>query len=152
MNLENQIQHHLKKVYTYSICNISRLKSVNFEIKWTSQSLVHNFFLIPSYHTLSLLITPYHTLFTRLQRKTFFICYHHVTHEFQSESKLYSLLECRRTSWSKQALYLKLKWQQWDSNPQPLSSFNEHPTRPALLNVWVFVYEVVAGSNPVAVT
>ena len=49
-------------------------------------------------------------------------CYYHVTYEFQSESTVYSLPECQRTSCSKQAPYLKFKWQQRDSNPQPLSS------------------------------
>ena len=50
------------------------------------------------------------------------VCYYHVTYEFQSESKLYSLPECQLTPCSKQAPYLKFNWQQWDWNPQPLSS------------------------------
>ena len=49
------------------------------------------------------------------------VCYYHITYEFQSESALYSLPECRGTPCSKQAPYLKFKWQQRDSNPQPLS-------------------------------
>ena len=43
-------------------------------------------------------------------------------YEFQSESTLYSLPECQGTPCSKQAPYLTFKWQQLDSNPQPLSS------------------------------
>ena len=43
----------------------------------------------------------------------------HVTYEFQSESTLYSLPECQGTPCSKQVPYLKFKWQQRDSNPQP---------------------------------
>ena len=50
------------------------------------------------------------------------VCYYHVTYEFQSESKPYSLLECQGTPCSKQVLYLNPKWQQRHSNPQPLSS------------------------------
>ena len=42
--------------------------------------------------------------------------------EFQSESTLYSLPECQGTPCSKQAPYLKFKWQQRDSNPQSLSN------------------------------
>ena len=51
----------------------------------------------------------------------YLICLY-VTYEFQSESTLYSLPECQGTPCSKQAPYLKFKWQQCDSNPQPLSS------------------------------
>ena len=50
------------------------------------------------------------------------VCYYHVTYEFQSESKLYCLPECQGTSCLKQAPYLKFKWQQRDSNLQPLNS------------------------------
>ena len=50
------------------------------------------------------------------------VCYYHVTYEFQSEPTLYKLPECQETPYSKQAPYLKFKWQQRDSNPQPLSS------------------------------
>ena len=50
------------------------------------------------------------------------VCYYYVTHEFQSESSLYSLPECHGFSCLKQAQYLKFKWQQRDSYPQPLSS------------------------------
>ena len=50
------------------------------------------------------------------------VCYYQVTYEFQSESTLYSLPECQGTPFSKQASYPKFKWQQQDSNPQPLSS------------------------------
>ena len=39
-----------------------------------------------------------------------------------SESTLYSLPECQGTPCSKQAPYLKFKWQQHDSNQQPPSS------------------------------
>ena len=39
-----------------------------------------------------------------------------------SESTLYSLPECQGTPSSKQAPYLKFKWQQHDSNQQPPSS------------------------------
>ena len=45
-----------------------------------------------------------------------------VTYEFQSEFTLYSLPECQGIPCLKQAPYLKFKWQQRDSNPQPLSS------------------------------
>ena len=34
---------------------------------------------------------------------------------------LHSLPECQGTPCSKQTRHLKFKWQQWDSNPQPLS-------------------------------
>ena len=37
-------------------------------------------------------------------------------------SLLYSLPECQGTPCSKQAPYLKFKWQQCNSNPQPISS------------------------------
>ena len=50
------------------------------------------------------------------------VCYYHVTYEFHSESTIYSLPECQGTPCSKQAPYLKFKWQRHDSNPQPLSS------------------------------
>ena len=50
------------------------------------------------------------------------VCYHHVMYDFQSKSTLYSLPECQGTPCSKQTPYLKFKWQQRDSNPQPLSS------------------------------
>ena len=50
------------------------------------------------------------------------VCYCHVTHEFQSESTLYSLPEYQGAPCLKQAQYLKFKWQRRDSNPQPLSS------------------------------
>ena len=50
------------------------------------------------------------------------VCYYHITDEFQSESTLNSLPECQETPCSKQAPYLKFKWQQRDSDPQPLSS------------------------------
>ena len=53
------------------------------------------------------------------------VCYCHVTHEFQNESTVYSLPECKGTPCSKQAPYLKFKWQQRDSNPQPLSSWKQ---------------------------
>ena len=43
------------------------------------------------------------------------VCYYHVTYEFQSESTLHSLPECHGTPCSKQAPYLKFKWQQRDS-------------------------------------
>ena len=55
-------------------------------------------------------------------KKCMTLCYYHITYEFQSESTVYSLPKCQGTSSSKQALYLKFKWQQRDSNPQPLSS------------------------------
>ena len=42
--------------------------------------------------------------------------------EFQSESTVYSLSEFQGTSCSKQVPYLKFKWQQRDSNPEPFSS------------------------------
>ena len=50
------------------------------------------------------------------------VCYYHVTYELQSESTLYSLPECQGTPCSNKAPYLKFKWQQRDSNTQPLSS------------------------------
>ena len=49
------------------------------------------------------------------------VCYYHVTYEFQSESTLYNLTECQGTPCSKQVSYLKFKWQQRDSKPQPLN-------------------------------
>ena len=50
------------------------------------------------------------------------VCYYHVMYEFQGESTLYNLPECQGTPCSKQAPYLKFKWQQRDSNQHPLSS------------------------------
>ena len=50
------------------------------------------------------------------------VCCYHVTYEFQSESTVYSLPECQGTPCSKQVPYLKFKWQQRDSNAEPLSS------------------------------
>ena len=50
------------------------------------------------------------------------LCYYHVTYEFQIESIPCSLSECQGTPCSKQAPYLKFKWQQRDSNTQALSS------------------------------
>ena len=41
---------------------------------------------------------------------------------FQRKSTLYSLSECQGTPCSKQTPYLKFKWQQRDSNSQPISS------------------------------
>ena len=49
------------------------------------------------------------------------VCYYHVRYDFQSESTFYSLPECQGTPFSKQTPYLEFKWQQRDSNPQPLS-------------------------------
>ena len=69
------------------------------------------------------------------------MCYYRITYELQSESTLYSLPKCQGTPCSKQALYLKFKSHQRDSNPQTLSS--ETNTQPFWLNV-------VVGSNPVA--
>ena len=59
------------------------------------------------------------------------VCYYHVISELQNESTLYSCPECQGTPCLKQAPYLEFKWQQRDSNPQPL-----------LLNGWVFVYKL----------
>ena len=50
------------------------------------------------------------------------VCYYYVAYEFQSESTLYIFPECQETPCPKQAPYLEFKWQQRDSNPQPLSS------------------------------
>ena len=44
------------------------------------------------------------------------VYYYHVTYEIQSECTFYSRAECHGTPWSKQGPYLKLKWQQRDSN------------------------------------
>ena len=46
----------------------------------------------------------------------------HVTYAFQSQSTLYSLLECHGTPCSKQARNLKFKLLQQDLNPKPVSS------------------------------
>ena len=74
------------------------------------------------------------------------VCYYHVTYAFQSESTLYSWPECQGTFCSKQARYLKFTWQQWDSNPPPLSSSTStHPFSQAgffFQNGWVFLYEL----------
>ena len=43
------------------------------------------------------------------------VSYYHVKYEFQGESTLYSLPECQRTPCSRQAPYVKFKWQQRDS-------------------------------------
>ena len=48
------------------------------------------------------------------------VCSYHIINEFQSESTLCTLPECQGTPCSKQAPYLKFKWQQRNSNPQPL--------------------------------
>ena len=45
------------------------------------------------------------------------VCYYDVKYEFQSEYTLSSLPECQGTRCSKQALDLKFKWQQRNSNP-----------------------------------
>ena len=50
-------------------------------------------------------------------------CFYHFTYEFQSESTLSRLPECQWTSCSKQSRYLKLRWQQPDSNTHPLSRY-----------------------------
>ena len=49
------------------------------------------------------------------------VCYY-ITCRFHSESALCSLPECQETPCSKQALYLKFRWRQQNSNLQPLSS------------------------------
>ena len=57
-------------------------------------------------------------------------------HKTILNATLYSLPECQGTPFnSNQAPYLKFKWQQRDSNPQPLSSYKR------TLNI-VFVYEL----------
>ena len=43
-------------------------------------------------------------------------------YEFQSEFTLYSLPECQRTLWLKQASYMKFKWHQRNLNPKLLAS------------------------------
>ena len=72
------------------------------------------------------------------------VWYYHVRNQFQRESPFYSLPECQGTPWSKQALYLKFKWQQRDSNSHPLSSSTK--TQPFSQTgrkmVWMFVYEL----------
>ena len=82
-------------------------------------------------------------------------------YEFRSESTLYSLPECQGTPSSKQALYLKFKWQQRDS----IRTHN-HLVRKGTLNHlaklanwpnwWMAKCSctilVVVGSNPVALT
>ena len=82
-------------------------------------------------------------------------------YEFRSESTLYSLPECQGTDSSKQALYLKFKWQQRDS----IRTHN-HLVRKGTLNHlaklgnwpnwWMakcsFTILVVVGLNPVALT
>ena len=50
------------------------------------------------------------------------------------------LPECQGTPCSKQARYLKFKWLQRDSNPQPLSS--KMNTQPVWPSGWVFVYKL----------
>ena len=52
----------------------------------------------------------------RLNKKKGYLSirYYHVPYEFQSESTLYSLPDCQGTPCSKQASYLKFKWQQRD--------------------------------------
>ena len=56
------------------------------------------------------------------------VCYYYVTYKFQSESTLYSLTKCHWPPCLKQVPYLKFKWQQRDSNPQPLRLLSS--TRP----------------------
>ena len=50
------------------------------------------------------------------------VCYYHVTYKFQSEPTPYSLPECQGTPCLKQAPYLRFKWLQNGSNPEPPSS------------------------------
>ena len=50
------------------------------------------------------------------------VSYYHLTYKFQSESTVYSLAECQGPLCSKQSRYIKFKWQQRNSNLQPLSS------------------------------
>ena len=50
------------------------------------------------------------------------VCYYHATFQFQGESTLCSSPDCQGHFCPKQAPYLKFKWRQWDSNPQPLST------------------------------
>ena len=58
------------------------------------------------------------------------LCCYHVTYKLKSESTLDSLPECQETPCSKQALYLKFKWLERDSNQQPLSTeTNTQPFR-----------------------
>ena len=81
-----------------------------------------------------------------------FVCYYHVTYEFQSESTDYSLPECQKTSCSKQKPYLKFKWQQRDSNPQPLSPWtNTHSfsqtgcgfeSRCVYMYLWIYKWNI----------
>ena len=47
------------------------------------------------------------------------VCFYHVTYAFRVNLLL---PECKGSSCSKQARYLKFKWMQRDPNPQPLSS------------------------------
>ena len=47
------------------------------------------------------------------------------------------LLECHRTPCSKQALYLKFKWQQRDSNSQPLSSYKTLKKKLFIRIIWL---------------
>ena len=70
------------------------------------------------------------------------VCYLMSRTSFQSESTRYSLPECQGTPYSKQAPNLKFKWQQRDSNPQPLSSYTKTESWSVWLNGWVFVYEL----------
>ena len=74
------------------------------------------------------------------------VCLHVIImSRMSSRVNLHSIV-CQRTPCSKQASYRKFKWQQWDSNPQPLSSWTNTQKLKlklvSLLNCWVFVYEL----------
>ena len=69
------------------------------------------------------------------------LCYCHVMYEFQSESTPYSLPECQGTPCSKQAPYLKFKWQQRDSiqNHLVCERTLNHLSKLAYLAKWLSV-------------
>ena len=93
--------------------------------------------------TLPVLVTKKDNKKVVAERKWYFDCsfdYYHVKCEFQSESTLYSLHEYQGTTCSKQASYLKFKWQQRDSNPQSKWTLNHLAKRAKWLSCVVSTY------------
>ena len=98
---------------------------------------------------------PLTLLFCRHQ--DIFVCYYHVTFDFQSESTLCSLPECQGSPCSKKAPYLKFKLQERDLNPQPLSSLTNNqpcsqtsgnvPEEAHRLHNWVKCFECFVWLN-----
>ena len=105
----------------------SMIRSDSFSIFWHMKfvcnlSMQHNVIIMPikniSFFSVRFSYFIQGTYFVICKKISIFrwiwiistVCYY-VTYEFQSESALYSLAECQVTPCSKQATYLKFKWQ-----------------------------------------